>query len=106
MRVTASRIVDRKFRYMAETIALARYTAGASQDSVATALGFKCSQFISNCERGLASIPPEKFVKLSTFLDFPIHKLIEADLKDRRNFLEKITSKEQVQNEHNKNDLR
>ena len=49
-----------------------------SQGEVATAMGYKSPQFISNWERGLSSPPLKALVKLADIYDIPKEKLYKS----------------------------
>ncbi len=57
--------MTKRFDEIGDYIKLHRSKAGLSQLSLATFLGYDSGQFISNCERGLCTLPLKKFILLT-----------------------------------------
>jgi transcriptional regulator with XRE-family HTH domain len=66
-----------------------REKAGLSQMEVSRALGYTTSQFLSNCERGVSSLPLEKLPALVKLYGMSRRQLIEFILKAQRTYLER-----------------
>ncbi len=65
-----------------------REKAGLTQAELAHKIGYTSPQFISNIERGVSSLPPSKFKRISKLLDVRIEKLISfhvSEIEDRLN---------------------
>lgn len=73
-----------KYRCMAALIETRRLSKGLSQKDVADHLGFGSSQFISNMERGLCSLPAKHFKKISKVLGIPTDQLVKTYLADEK----------------------
>ena len=58
-----------------------------------TAIGYTSPQFISNIERGWASIPPQKIAKLAKVLEIGSNEIVEAMVDDYRAELWRIYDK-------------
>lgn len=71
-----------KFKTMGKTIEIARNNLGISQWSLAEHLGWTTGQFISNIERGQASIPIKDFKKFAKVLKVNVDLLVKAYLTD------------------------
>lgn len=66
-----------------------RVKVGMSQMEVSKALGYTTSQFLSNCERGVSSLPLEKLPILLKLYRLRKKELIEFILRAQRNYLER-----------------
>lgn len=62
----------------------ARRSAQYSQSDVASLMGWKNAQFISNIERGLCSLPSKYLGKYCELLGIPLGEAIEAMVEDYR----------------------
>lgn len=71
-----------RYTTMGKTIQIARSNADINQIDFAEALGWTSGQFISNIERGLASIPAAKFKKVAKILKINVELLVKAHLAD------------------------
>ncbi len=68
----------------------ARERAGLTQAKLATKLGYKSAQFISNSERGLCLLPASQFKKLAKVIGpTAVRKLIAVRA---RNYLKELRS--------------
>jgi transcriptional regulator with XRE-family HTH domain len=65
-----------------------REKAGLSQMAASKALGYTTSQFLSNCERGVSSLPLDKLPILVKLYGMSRRQLIEFILKAQRSYLE------------------
>lgn len=72
------------FKNLPKLVCDARMQKKISQAKLGKAIGLTKGQFISNCERGLCSIPVKYWKKLSRTLDIPIDDLTKAYLADER----------------------
>ena len=66
-----------------------RVKSGMSQMEVSKALGYTTSQFLSNCERGVSSLPLEKLPVLLKLYRLRKKELIEFILRAQKNYLER-----------------
>lgn len=73
-----------KYRSMANFIRARRKIAGVSQQDISKALGFGSSQFISNMERGLCTLPPKYFKPVAKILKVSPTLFIKVYLNDER----------------------
>lgn len=71
-----------KFHHIALAIRLARRAKNISQDELASKVGYKNGQIISNVERGIASIPERQIQVFSDVLGISVESLVEAMGKD------------------------
>jgi transcriptional regulator with XRE-family HTH domain len=71
-----------KFNHIGKLIKHYRLKSEMPQIDIANKLGFKNAQFISNVERGKASIPLKKIAAATLILGIPPHEIIEAMAKD------------------------
>ena len=69
-----------------------REELGYTQKYVATKLGFKSSQFISNIERGHASLPLYSLKKIIALYDLEPAGVIEMILGEEKKYLNKFFS--------------
>lgn len=60
----------------------ARKKSGLSQSNIARAFGFRTPQFVSNWERNLVCVPPERFKKLAKLLKLDPEDMIAAAVED------------------------
>lgn len=70
-----------------------REELGFTQKYVAEKLGFKSSQFISNVERGHASLPLYSLKKIIVLYDLDPTKIIAMILGEEKKYLNKFFSK-------------
>lgn len=66
-----------------------RVRAGLSQMQVSRELGYSTSQFLSNCERGISSLPLEKLPILVKLYRLRKKDLIDFILRAQKNYLER-----------------
>lgn len=66
-----------------------RKALGLRQIDLSNKLGFTTMQFISNIERGLASLPPKHFIRASKLLKIDPDKLKRAAVQDFKLELER-----------------
>lgn len=71
-----------KFPNMAKLLKQFRIKNGISQNKLASVLGYKNGQFISNVERGKAGLPLPKQAILHTKYGVPLSDLFEASQDD------------------------
>lgn len=69
----------------------AREANAISQSELSNRLGYKNSQFISNVERALCSIPAKKTPILAQVLNIRLDEIKEAMVRDYANNLENAT---------------
>jgi len=74
---------DKQFRLQGEYLRSCREAKGLSQAEAAEALGIK-HQFVSNIERGTASIPKKRIADVERVLGADHKLLISAILEDGR----------------------
>jgi len=74
--------MKRTFKNMGLLVKHQRNLKGLSQDVVAKKLGYKNAQFISNCERGLCSIPWHKWIALNRVLNITKDDFKKAVIND------------------------
>ena len=55
---------------------------GISQVKLSEAMGFKGGQYVSNIERGLCSIPPEKILIVADMLKLNVEDIIDKMAED------------------------
>lgn len=67
----------------------ARIKAGMTQAGAAQALGYGSSQFISNIERGVASLPIDRANEIARLYKIPVRVIIEAKAKDHFEWLQR-----------------
>jgi len=72
----------KKFDNVAKVIRLARQVTTISQNDLAKHLGYKNGQFVSNIERGICSIPPERVAAAAKKLGIQQQEIINAAVKD------------------------
>ena len=60
----------------------ARESKGITQQEISDKLGFSSPQFISNCERGVANLPPKHFKPVSKMIGIDTERLIKLYIKD------------------------
>lgn len=77
-----------KSKTLALYLKSARQEAGFSQSDVASILGYRNSQFISNWERGVSAPPMKVLGKLVDLYRIDKQTVIEVILKDTRDYLE------------------
>lgn len=58
-----------------------RLEAGLSQAAVAEKLGYSCSQFVSNWERGVSEPPVATLYKLAEIYHMPMEEVFDLSLK-------------------------
>lgn len=73
-----------RFKNIGMTVKNWRLHNDISQAQLAKAIGYKNGQFISNLERGLASIPHDKILILCEVLNIETEWIIDAILQDHR----------------------
>lgn len=73
---------------MADLITTARKNAGITQDELANGLGWSNGQFVSNIERGIATVPDIYMKRLARILNIDPQLLIDARVCDLRIALE------------------
>jgi transcriptional regulator with XRE-family HTH domain len=71
-----------KFENIAKLIRENRTRVNMSQSELSEKLGYKKGQYISNCERGICSIPLKMLGKTADLLFMPRSAIKEAVLKD------------------------
>ena len=82
---------SKNFSAIAQFVSKHRKLKGISQMSLAKKIGYKNGQFISNIERGLCSIPPEKAkvlckeLVIDSDLDYINERLVDAVVLDYEN---------------------
>lgn len=59
-----------------------RKNASVTQTELAIKLGFGNGQFVSNIERGVATLPTSHFKTAARLLKIPVSKLITAAVQD------------------------
>jgi transcriptional regulator with XRE-family HTH domain len=69
---------------------VAREKKKLTQIGLSKMLGFDNCQFVSNIERGLASIPPKHFKKLAQILEIRPERFINAYIQDEITRVTKI----------------
>ncbi len=69
-------------RVIGKFIKVRRTELGLSQNDLARSLGYNTSQYISNIERGLASIPFAKILEMSTLLKVDYRHLLNLKLME------------------------
>lgn len=65
----------------------ARAKSGLSQSEVGDRLGYGSAQFISNIERGVASLPAEKIMPISRLFKLDVDVIIDAKADDEKAML-------------------
>jgi len=60
-----------------------------SQKTLSLKIGYKNGQFVSNIERGICSLPPEKILQVCSYIDVTPNELIDAMVDDFRLSIEK-----------------
>lgn len=81
----------RKFNNVAMVVRRGREDlTSLSQGEVSKKLGYKNGQFISNIERGLASVPPKIINKLAKTIKVKPALIVTAMVQDERERLESI----------------
>lgn len=74
-----------------QMLAARRKQCGVSQAVIASELGLKCTQFVSNWERNLAQLPAGYFRKVSQILGVPMREMIDHRMRDdRRRLIAKV----------------
>lgn len=80
-------------KQLADYLKEKRKAAGVSQSQVAEKLGYKCSQFISNWERGISSPPVGTLKDLAALYNVPdeemLQKIIDVTLEEVKLDLQK-----------------
>ena len=71
-----------KFSHIATLVRENRIKQGYSQEELSKKMGYKNGQFVSNCERGICSIPLKKLKLAADLLAMPFEEIKEAVLKD------------------------
>lgn len=89
--------MSRKFKHIAKTIKTWRKHRDISQQDLAQCVGFKNGQYISNVERGIASFPPNKILRLCEVLDMDTENIIQAIVEDYRIHLEIAVQKSRIE---------
>lgn len=87
------------FNNIAQLVRDNRYKNKLSQVEVTNALDYKSSQYVSNLERGLCSIPANKISELSDILNLPTEDIIDAMVNDYKNRIECISRQPSSDNE-------
>jgi transcriptional regulator with XRE-family HTH domain len=78
----------RTFRHIANTTRVLRVNCRLSQDALASLLGWKNAQYVSNIERALCSVPMESVGKLSHIFGVDTEVIVTSILKDYRESIE------------------
>ena len=78
-----------RYRNIARVVAAAREQSGLSQAEICKELGWVSGQFMSNVERGISSIPPEKFRTFAQLTGISVLSLQEAHMADIRHDIER-----------------
>lgn len=86
----------RTFNNIARTVREKRLKAGMSQCDLSYKLKYKNGQFISNCERGLCSIPLKKVPLLAAILDAKIDDFKDAIIKDTSETIDNFSKENAV----------
>lgn len=73
--------------HLSETVRRARTRSDLTQQDIAAGLGLANAQLVSNCERGVASLSPRHFRKLSRMTRTPLNAFINAAVRDYRDSL-------------------
>lgn len=71
-----------KFENIAKAMKDLRMQQNVSQTYLASVIGYKNGQFVSNVERGLCSVPPSKLALISKEFKCSVKALIDAIVKD------------------------
>lgn len=74
---------------VAKVLKAARDKANMTQADAAEKLGYISAQFISNVERGVASLPVKKVEKIASIYKIPVRVIIDAKAKDLKHRLER-----------------
>jgi transcriptional regulator with XRE-family HTH domain len=70
----------------------ARIQRGLAQKTIALDLGYKSAQFISNVERGMSLLPPDKIMSLAKLLEIDAKVLIREIEKDQKSVQNPISN--------------
>lgn len=76
--------MTKQFNTVATLIRSARKSEGLSQSKLSERIGYKNSQFVSNVERGLCSIPRKNILIFADFLSMDPERIRDAMLADER----------------------
>ena len=78
-----------KFIVLPNLLKKLRESREMSQTHLAKILGYSCSQFISNIERGSATLPPKKFRQAGRVLKVDPSFFVSAACRDFKSIIEK-----------------
>lgn len=82
----------KKFPNIAKCLREHRNKVGVSQANLATMVGYKNGQFISNVERGLCSVPLKSLAKLAYHLKAHPEDIGDAMLRDHESHIKSVVN--------------